>query len=79
MGKEQRDAAPIECVVMCELLRGYTMETFTAITYNQHPLTGEAMPATKKISRDTTVGDLIDWIRKGKDFNIGDLRIVQDT
>ena len=37
---------------------------YVAITSEQHPHTGEAMPILKKVTRDTTVGELIDWYKK---------------
>ena len=56
-------------------------KTYTAVTMEQHPLTGDAVPRTKVVTPETTVGELLDW-GKGtgpKDYPVDDLRIVENT
>ena len=59
--------------------------TYTAVTMEQHPLTGEAVPRTKLITPETSVGELLNWVKRagprGEPNNcpVADIRIVQNT
>lgn len=52
---------------------------YVAVTSEQHPLTGEAMPVLKKVTRETTVGELIDWYKQQQHGSgiLYDLRITE--
>jgi hypothetical protein len=54
---------------------------YVAITYEQHPLTGDAVPTVKRITRDTTVGDLADWYKEvfPQSPSMWDIRITEAT
>ena len=55
-----------------------TGKTYIAITHEQHPLTGEAMPLVRRINRDTTIGELIDWCKGMSHCKVlYDLRITE--
>ena len=52
---------------------------YIATSTEQHPLTGELIPVFKTVTKDTTIGEIIEWYRtlrhgKGK---IYDLRISE--
>ena len=36
---------------------------YVAITHDQHPLTGEAMPVIMRVYYHTTVSELIEWYK----------------
>jgi hypothetical protein len=54
---------------------------YVAFTYEQHPLSGAAIPVCKKVTAETTIAELAEWYRevhpKGK--HIYDLRICEAT
>lgn len=55
--------------------------SYVAVTHEQNPLTGGAMPITKIIDRNVTVGELVDWYYQynKKEFPLCDLQITQAT
>ena len=58
-----------------------TEKTYTAVTMEQHPLTGDAVPRTKVVTPETTVAELLDWLKRTgpQDYPVDDLRIVENT
>jgi hypothetical protein len=58
------------------------MPCYVAVLIEQHPLEGGPIPVMKKIDRETTVGEIIDWHNSRHNITklpVYDLRICEAT